>query len=238
MRYFFFLLTIVFLGCQAKEQLPTSSEILAKSIGIHDPNGNWEKASFSIYIQEPRVGNAKRFSEVKMNNRENSFELKRNRDEHISTHIVQKDGRLLTYLNDQVETDSLLVKKYRLQPERNTGYQRFYNVLLGLPMSLQSDGVIVSKDVVETTFNKEESYKLNVIFNKPLFSKHWNVFIAKKSDKIIGLEMVFPDDPTKGERLVFEGEFQISDDIKIPRIRHWRELDDTYAGSDIILKSL
>ncbi len=226
------------MGCQNKEQIPTANDILTKSIQTHDPNGNWNNASFSIYIQEPRLGNPVRYSEVKLNNKDNSFELKRNREEHVSTHIVDKDGTSITYLDDKIETDTLLINKYRLNPNRNKGYQRFYKVLLGLPMSLNSKKITLNEDVITSSFNKEQCYKLSVILGEPLFSKHWNVFFSKENNKIVGLEMVFPKDPNKGERLVFEGEFIINNDIIIPRIRHWRELNDAYSGSDIILKDL
>lgn len=238
MRYFSILLLFVALGCQTKQEVPTSNEILTESINTHDPNGKWNTANFGVYIQEPRIGNAKRYSEVKLNISQNSFELKRNRDENVSTHIVNTQGTSMTYLNDKIETDSIVIKKYRLSPDRNKGYQRFYKVLLGLPMSLNNDQIKVDNKVEESIFNKEKAYKLSFVFDEPLFSRHWNVFFSKETKKIIGLEMIFPEDPTKGERLIFEEEFTINNSIVIPRIRHWKELNGNYSGSDIIIKEL
>lgn len=238
MRYFLLLLPLVYLGCQTKQEVPTSNEILTESINTHDPNGKWATANFGVYIQEPRIGNAKRYSEVKLNNSEDSFKLKRNRDENVSTHVVDKQGVSITYLNDKIETDSIVINKYRLNPDRNKGYQRFYKVLLGLPMSLNNNQIKVDNKVEESIFNKEKAYKLSFVFDEPLFSKHWNVFFSKETKEIIGLEMIFPEDPTKGERLIFEEQFIINDSIVIPRIRHWKELNGKYSGSDIIIEKL
>lgn len=53
-----------------------------------------------------------------------------------------------------------------------------------------------------------------------------------------GIEIIFTDKPNKGERIYFD-EHIIINGIKIPRIRHWHELkDDTYSGTDIIIKEL
>ena len=77
-------------------------------------------------------------------------------------------------------------------------------------------------------------FKVEIELKEPLFSKNWNVYFSQENYKIVGLEMVFPDNPEKGERLVFEDELKYKN-IIIPRIRHWRELNNEYSGSDIIL---
>ena len=63
------------------------------------------------------------------------------------------------------------------------------------------------------------------------------MFFAQKDFKILGIEMFFPENPNKGERLIFEGEFE-TNGIKIPRMKHWYELNNVYSGSDIIISEL
>lgn len=236
MKYILIFFICCFYSCQVKEKLPSAKEILDKSVQIHDPNKQWYSSSFNVYIQEPRIGNPKRYSEVKLDNKNDAFELKRNREQHISTHIVSKE-KAITYLDDKIETDTTLIKKYRLEPKRNKRYQRFYKVLLGLPMSLERE--IAELGLVEEVFfNKENSYKVAVKLKEPLFSENWNLFFSKKNYKLIGIEMIFPDDPTKGERLTFDGEYIVNSSIIIPRIRHWKELNDTYMGSDILIENV
>ncbi len=233
MRYLsLFLLVISFVGCETKQDQLDGKFLLEKSSQFHDKNKEWNTVDFTIHIQEPRVGNPSRYSIVSLNNKDNLFELKRNREQHISTHKIDENGSV-TLLDGEVITDSLLIKKYRLEPKRNKRYHRFYKTLLGLPMSLANELKEVNA-VEETVFNSVESYKIPIELKEPLFSKHWVLYLSKKEHKILGLEMVFPSDAVKGERLVFEGEFKLGDLI-LPRIRHWRELSNEYLGSDIII---
>ncbi|MCF2874807.1 MULTISPECIES: DUF6503 family protein [unclassified Tenacibaculum] len=222
-------------ACGTKETKLEGKLLIEKSNQFHDKNEKWSNAVLKIHIQEPRVGNYKRYSVVSLDNKNNTFELQRNRDHHISTHKVTHKGNL-TLLNDSIVTDSILIKKYRLEPNRNGRYHRFYKVLLGLPMSLKNETFVIGK-AEKATFNNKESYIVPIELKEPLFSKNWNLYFSLKDYKMIGLEMIFPNEPTKGERLIFEGTFQI-DDMILTRIRHWRELNNEYAGSDIIVDSI
>ena len=233
MKYIGLFLCALILSCSSKQEDLTAEKIIEKSIQFHDVNNQWKEANFTFHIQEPRVGNPKRFSVVTLNNKENSFVLQRNRDEHISTHTINEKGEAFTTLNGKIITDSTLIKKYRLEPKRNANYHRFYETLLGLPMSLATEEKEI-KSAIKTTFNDKMVFKVEIELKEPLFSKNWNVYFSQENYKIVGLEMVFPDNPEKGERLVFEDELKYKN-IIIPRIRHWRELNNEYSGSDIIV---
>jgi hypothetical protein len=236
MRVIAVLCSLFLLSCAPKKEPLSAEEIIEKSIQFHDANKQWNSAKLSVHMQEPRVGNPKRFSVVNLNNQENSFQLQRNRDTHVSKHIVDKNGQATTLLDNAIVTDSILIKKYRLEPKRNANYHRFYKVMLGLPMSLP-ENIQEIKEISEVDFNNHKSYKVEIVLKEPLFSKNWYVFFSQKDFKVLGVEMFFPNDPNKGERLVFEGEFE-SNGIKIPRMKHWYELNNEYSGSDIIVSKL
>lgn len=226
-------MVVVFGSCNKKEAIINKETILKKSIQFHDPKNEWETSHFKVHIQEPRIRNPYRYSIVELNNASGFFELQRNRNKHVSIHRINKKSSI-TFLDGKIITDSVLVKKYRLEPTRNKGYHRFYKTLLGLPMSLPSE-IKQIDSVEETLFNSTKSYKLSIELHKELFSKHWILYVAKENFKILGLEMIFPNNPEKGERLIFEGKYMINS-INIPRIRHWRELNSNYSGSDILIK--
>ncbi len=239
--YYILILTVsIGLSCnsQKDQQRLDTQVILQKSIKTYDPDNRWSMTNFKIHIQEPRLSNPHRYSILKMNNNDNSFELKRNRDQHISTHIIDEKGISRTLLDGEITTDSIKIKKYRLQPERNPNYQKFYQHLIGLPMSLGNTTVDTFGKASKALFNDTDSYKIELVLKEEIFSKHWNIFISQKDYTLLGIEIVFPDDPTKGERLYFSGKITI-EGVNIPRIRHWHEYDtDAYSGSDIIVKEI
>lgn len=237
MRYIILCFILVLASCASNETDLSGKEIIAKSIEKHDPNGKWPTTELHFRIQEPRLQNPVRYSDVALNNKNGAFSLFRNREDHVSNHIIDNKGDAITYLDGKIITDTLLIKKYRLEPSRNTGYRRFYQLLMGLPMSLHIEKLDSVGNVSRVLFNSVDSYKVPIILEKPMFSKYWNLYFAKDDFSMIGMEMIFPDDPSKGERLFFDGSIDL-DGIIIPRHKHWHELSGAYSGSDIIVKNL
>lgn len=230
------ILALFLFGCNQGNILD-GELILRKSIIEHDSLNFWDKTKLDIHIQEPRISNPNRYSILRLDNSTNSFELSRNRDQHISKHIIDSLGDSFVLLDGNTDIDTLLTKKYRLNPSRNIGYKNFYELLYGLPMSLNSS----LKKIINTSeykFNKEDCYKIELELKKAVISKYWNVFVSKSNMRVKGLEIVFPDKPNEGERIYFDG-IIIINGIKFPRIRHWHELkNDTYSGTDLIIKEL
>jgi len=212
--------------------------ILQASIKRHDPDGRWQSAILKFHAEEPRLGNPRRYSRIMLDNNTGAFTLERNRDQHISIHTISDDGAYRTTLDGKIMTDPDLIKKYRLAPARNIGYRKFSHDLYGLPMSLSGDAVAEYGETTETTYNGDKSYRLSLTLKDGFFSNYWAVYIAVEDERLLGVEMIFPDDPLKGERLYFDKEIEIAG-MYLPRIRHWHELsDDSYSGSDIIVKSI
>ena len=237
MKHFLLFLLIIFTGCNSDKKSISSKSIIEKSIKKHDPKSNWNSTTINVHIQEPRLRNTNRFSVVKLNNKNGVFVLNRNRENSISTHIIDENNLAKTLLNNKIETDSVLIKKYRLDAKRNFGYKRFYQILLGLPMSLKNEDYKIKKEAIKTVFNNKKSYKIELKLKESLFSKHWNLYFSTVDFSIIGIEMIFPDKPEKGESIIFDKIIKIND-MLIPRIRHWHELDNSYSGSDIIVKKI
>jgi hypothetical protein len=211
--------------------------ILRESIAYHDPSNSWQNTVLKIHIQEPRTLNPHRYSIIELANSDNTFSLKRNRDDNISEHIIDKDGNSSVLWNGVIAADTALVRKYRLDPSRNAGYREFYQIFYGLPMSLE-DRILEMKNATEANFNKQQCYKLEIELKEPMFSKHWSLFLSKSTKEVLGIEIVSEDNPDEGERLYFENTITINQ-IIIPRIRHWHELkDNAYSGTDIIIGAL
>ncbi|MEL6812003.1 MAG: DUF6503 family protein [Bacteroidota bacterium] len=237
MKEIFLVVLILFLvGCN-EEKVIDGKLILEKAIVEHDSLSNWNKVKLNLHIQEPRISNPYRYSIITLDNSNDSFKLKRNRDQYISEHIVNSDGNSFTLLNGQTAVDSILIKKYRLNAARNIGYKNFYKLLYGLPMSLNNylEEIITTS---ESIFNEEECYKIEMQLKEPVISEYWNLFVSKSDLEIKGIEILLPDKPDGGDRIYFDKLITVGG-IKIPRVRHWHEFkDDTYSGTDLIIKEL
>ncbi len=237
----YLLVPLLIFSCSQKEKPNdklNGSDILLKSIEVHDPNQNWDSAELNIHIQEPRIKNPFRYSEVRLNISNGKFELIRNRENNVSKHTIDKNGLSKVYFNDSEQIEKKYIEKYRLNPKMNDRYRKFYKMLIGLPMSLKSPTIKGFEEVGIETYNGAECYMVPVTLNEEMFSKNWILYIAKSTFKFKGMEIVFPGDDTKGERLFFDGEF-IIDEMTIPRIRHWYEYSNNdYSGTDIIIKQL
>ena len=128
-------LVLFLFGCN-QEKVLDGKLILEKTITKHDSLNSWNETKMSLHIQEPRIANPHRYSILQLNNSTGFFKLSRNRDQHISEHVIDSSGNSFVLLNGKSEIDTTLIKKYRLDASRNIGYKTFYQLLYGLPMSL------------------------------------------------------------------------------------------------------
>jgi hypothetical protein len=242
MRHFnFLLLPLTFLlvsSCTIPPPRPDAQTILQNSQAKHDPDALWSEMEFQLHIQEPRVGNTARFSKVYLNNASGVFQLKRNRDSKIATYAMDEDGSVKVLLNGSESYADSLAERYRLDPSGVPRYQEYYQVMFGLPMTL-NDALLAQLGAAQKVYyNKTPCYKIPVSLQQALFSKEWIIYISQKDFTFKGIEIIFPDDPQRGERVYFDGEIAING-ISIPRYRHWHEYHgDAYSGSDIIVERL
>lgn len=232
--YIFLPISLLFTSNQSEK--PTCKNgpyILEQSIKLHDPQGSWQNASLEMVIQEPRIQGPERFSNVKLDVSTRAFSLERNREEHISTHIVDENGKARTLLDGEIETNPEVVKKYRLQPERNTNYRGYYEFMYGLPMVLQNDNYQM-KEVDEVTFNNRTAISIDFELTSPMIASSWRVFFSPDDYKVLGLETL-GEKPEEGEYLIFNGKADING-MNLPRFRHWYDkTNDQYQGSDILV---
>tara|TARA_R110000868_G_scaffold259361_5_gene517324 strand:- start:89021 stop:89737 length:717 start_codon:yes stop_codon:yes gene_type:complete len=223
------------IGCTNPVQNLSGSELLEKSKRYHDPNGSWEKARLSVHIQEPRLGNPLRYSEIRIDNENEYFELNRKIDEGIVSRIIEK-GEARVLLNGSENISTEIMDEYRLSEDRNTGYYGFYSLLYGLPMSLNLNEIEGIGGVKESRFNGKDVFKIEVRLKEAIISDIWVLYINKSSYVLEGIELIHNQTDMENERIVFEDEFEF-DGIRIPRFRHWYRVESNeYRGSDIIVK--
>ena len=234
--FYLFIMVMTFISCNRESQMEPE-KVLEASQRYYDPQDQWKTSRIDLHIIEPRISNPARYSKITLNNKDQSFVLERNRDEHISLHKIDSLGEASVTLDGLPVQDSLTIAKYRLNPERNFGYRAFYQKLVGLPMSIHVNELNKNMKSSVVIFDKRSCYQLNIQLEEAIISKTWKIYVDYETYELIGLEILSEDGDQEGERIYFEGEVDING-MLIPRMRHWYSLgQEVYGGSDLIINS-
>lgn len=218
-----------------EEEAEAGKEIIKKSQQHHDPKGLWSETELSIHIQEPRTGNPQRYSKIILNNKTGYFSLVRDSEIGKIRRLIDEDGKAEVSVNGSTDISAETREEYRLSADRNSGYQRFYQLMYGLPMSLSDDVLAKVEGLKHTHFNGVEVYAVSVELKEPMISKHWELIISKDNYSLLGLSIHSSDTEREGELITFDGQFTFNG-ISIPRFRHWYEgKSKKYLGSDVIV---
>ena len=241
MKYLLVTFLLILAACTHKPEKPqfTAQEILELSQKKHDPNGNWSQAELSVHIQEPRIQNELRYSVLTLNNKNGYFSLIRDSEVGMVERIIDENGKSSVLLNGSNQIEEKLKEEYRLGADRNEGYRSFYELMYGLPMSINEEVWGNIQDAEFTTLEGQEVYKVRVELKEAMISKYWELLIDPADYSLVALKFDHSDDPNWPDEIIrFEGEYSF-DGITIPRFRHWYEEESgEYLGSDVILKKM
>ncbi|MEQ8524766.1 hypothetical protein [Gracilimonas sp.] len=242
MRFLYLLATLMLIvSIQPKlvAQDKTPSEILRLSQERHDPNANWESAKLHIHLQEPRPQTPSRYSILYLDNATGEFRLTRTVEEGVIERIITPTGEAKILLNGSDDFSEAIREKYRLNAGRNSGYKSFYQILNGLPMSLNKNVVEEIQRGEDGVFEEMEIYTIRVELIEQIISKYWVLHIAKEDYSLVGLKFDHHEDSNQEDELIhFGGEFTF-EEVIIPRFRHWYHEDSKeYLGTDVIVKEI
>ena len=215
----------------------TNSEYLLERVRDHyDPNEVWDTTTLKIHIQEPRVGNPQRHTKLTLDNDENYFEMERFREDGIVRRILTGDGESQIFLNGESDLSDSIVTAYRLYEDRSHNHKNFYQLMYGLPMSLNEDLWEEVKPAQLASFEGNNVYRIDAELKEDMISKHWTIIVDADDYNLLALEFNHPEDPeSEGEILKFDGTIEING-VALPRIRNWYvQGSEEYLGSDIIV---
>jgi hypothetical protein len=219
----------------AQNELPTS---LKEAIKKADPENVFSEMIFHMRIQEPRVGNPERFSNVFLNKGTGAFRLERNREDKIAAYIIKEDGTNEVTLDGCQKFTEVEAKTYWLDPKINYRYKEYYKYLFGLPIILNDAERFKFISSEETSWKGQEAITYTFNLTTPIFSPQWKLTFTKEDHVLQRLDFYDPENPEEGEYLLFYGKHQVGS-ITIPRMKHWYDKkNDEYLGSDIIVHDL
>ncbi|BFP43146.1 hypothetical protein FGF1_39910 [Flavobacteriaceae bacterium GF1] len=209
--------------------------LLEKSKKIHDRDGTWPSQKLEFRVQEPRVQNPERFSEVLINRSNQSFALKRRIDsKEIEIHV--SNDQVWFKIDGNEIKDETLLGKYRLSEPRAKGYQRFYQTIYGIPMSIDTTFYKKIEHVKKVKFQGADAFLIMFSLREEMIGKQWGLILSNTDFRVLGLEIYHPgSENDERETIWFDGYFE-KNGILIARFKHWfLNGDKEYLGSDIII---
>jgi hypothetical protein len=110
--------------------------------------------------------------------------------------------------------------------------------MYGLPMSITDALYERIEPARSIQYRGKDAYRIDLELKEALISKHWSLIISTDDFELLALTLNDPEDEQKGELIEFDGEI-VSNDMTIPRIRHWYDKGTReYLGSDIIVNEI
>ena len=169
--------------------LPAASEILRQSLQFHDPGEQWPASQFQMVIDEPRTNFPERQSTILINLPEQTFEVTRNYEGTVVRRGIDAE-RCYSFIGDQPvdPTDSATVNQYRLQCDRTQGYQSFYQLLTGLPMTLFTPEVSLGETVDAVEFGPYACYAVSARLNNPIIGEQWIFYFDRTNYQLRGFD--------------------------------------------------
>ncbi len=208
---------ILLIACNSPKSVNrklNSSDILARSIEYHDPQGNWSKLQQVLEFKETRPNGADRQTTVVIDNQRSYFKLNRNNEE---IHGMRMDSCFL----EKGDADCSRIEMLR----------NYYLYLWGLPMKLTDESTNLSNSVSETSYNGVRCYELKVTYDED----EWSYFFDVETYRMIAYMFYKPRGGEKGEYILLENEIEVQG-MKIPQNRSWYTLpDSSYLGTDILI---
>lgn len=213
--------------------LPAASDVLRQSLQFHDPEERWLTSQFQMVIDEPRTNFPERQSTILINLPEQTFEVTRDYEGTIVRRGIDAE-RCYSFIDDQAvdPADSATVNQYRLQCDRTQGYQSFYQLLTGLPMTLFAPEVSLGETVEAVDFGPYACFAVSARLNNPIIGEQWIFYFDRADYQLRGYRAAGEG---AAEYLELDGLVSFNN-MQLPRMRHWYNLaDTTYLGSDIVI---
>ena len=197
-----------------------AKDILASSIGYHDPESKWEQFSGAFTIQVTSKDKPSFSREVMIDLPQEYFELIETRGNDIKTYRIDKG---------EYATEDSLVQARALK------LRDYHTYLYGLPMKLKDPGAQIDPKTERVVFHGKESIRMRVTYDPSVGSDTWYFYFNPENHALIAYQFYHNEAIGDGEYILLE-EIETVEGIKMPKIRSWYYNNDgSYIGTDELL---
>lgn len=197
-----------------------AKDILASSIGYHDPEGNWERFSGAFTIEVTSKDKPSFTREVIIDLPQEYFELIETRGDVIKTYRIDK---------------GVYAAEDSLTQARTLKLRDYHTYLYGLPMKLKDPGAQIDPKTERVIFHGRESIRMRVTYDPSVGSDTWFFYFNPENFALIAYQFYHNEAIGDGEYILLEGLESVGG-IKMPKIRSWYYNNDgSYIGTDELL---
>ncbi|TPV35927.1 hypothetical protein FJ651_03135 [Paucihalobacter ruber] len=215
-----------------------AEQLIKASINYHDPELNWKTFKDTLIVEMTTPNQTPRVSKVHINNLNNDFYLKVEKDGNNFSYNIASNKCDMT-LNGNSNFNESDAKKFNLNCDRGNMLKNYYTYLYGMPMKILDPGAIISNKVERKSFHGKDYLVIIVSYSPEVGSDIWFFYFNPKNYALEAYQFFKSDDNGKiitdtGEYILFEGE-TIINDIKLPKIRKWYyNKNNQYLGTDTL----
>ncbi len=197
-----------------------AKDVLASSIGYHDPEGKWEQFSGAFTIQVTSKDKPSFSREVTIDIPQEYFELIETRGDDIKTYRIDK---------------GVYAAEDSLTQARTLKLRDYHTYLYGLPMKLKDQGAQIDPKTERVVFHGKESIRMRVTYDPSVGSDTWYFYFNPENYALIAYQFYHNEAIGDGEYILLE-EIETVEGIKMPKIRSWYYNNDgSYIGTDELL---
>ncbi len=212
----------------------TGEQLLEKAIQFHDPNGNWETFTGTLFVTMETPKNANRDSEIKIDLPNQYFHVKATQDGKTTEYVVDQ-GECAIRFNGKTPSEEEK-KEQKLSCDRANLYKNYYTYLYGLPMKLKDEGTIIHQEVNRDKFLGKEYLVLKVTYEKEIGKDTWYFYFDPET-YAMEVYQFFKDESKMDGEFILLSNMETINGIKMPKKRDWYyNKNQQFLGTDILKK--
>lgn len=216
-----------------------AEQLIKASINYHDPDSKWSTFKDTLVVEMTAPEQTPRVSKVYLNNLNNNFYLKVEKDSNVISYYLSANTCELK-LNGRSNFKHGEAKKFNLSCERGQMLKNYYSYLYGMPMKIMDPGAIITNKVERKWFQGKEFLVLEVKYTPEVGNDIWFFYFNPKTFALEAYQFFKSNNDGKlisdtGEYILFEGQ-TIINNIKIPKVRSWYyNKNNSFLGKDSLL---
>ncbi|MYF76744.1 MAG: hypothetical protein F4174_05285 [Acidobacteria bacterium] len=209
-----------------------AEELIARSIGYHDPAGLWDSGEIALRIMESRPNGVTRTVEVGIAPGSGAVEVRRETDAAAVSFAVSGEEILRRAVDGDEELDEPALGEHGLDAERVMWLRNYYLFVWGLPMKLRDPGTIVDPEPMMDSYNGQAALKVRVTYDPEVGGDTWYFYFHPETARMIGYRFYHDESANDGEYIHLEGEI-VSGGLRLPAKRSWFfHSNEEFLGED------